>query len=263
MQRLLRGVLAAALPAALAVAAYGQTPAPALAVRVESDKAVYAPGETARFTVTAQSASNERHAFEFRSGQTFDLNAYRVSDGVGVARWSHDRMFTQALRPVEFLPTTVMTQDIEWSLVGWQPGEYMIFPDLGPRIAQGLTYMPQPIRITISGAAVTPTTGRPQAIGDVSVLHNIEGRIQSVSYLPDGRMRLVLDGIQGHGTVSVTLMPESRVYVQRATGAELLVPRDEILMGRYVRVAVDNLVNDQGAMSANAMRVVVIPHRAW
>lgn len=84
------------------------TPVPA----VTTDRGVYAPGETVRFTVSLTNPNPDPFTLEFGSGQEVDVVVTRP-DGT-TWRWSDDRSFTQATHSRTLSPGETVT----WTLEG-------------------------------------------------------------------------------------------------------------------------------------------------
>lgn len=91
-------------------------PASAITVTLTSDKTTYRSGETVRFTITARNTSQQAVTLQFNSGQNFDITAKKhlKTDSPILWQWSHDKMFTMALRQVKFAPGEKQTWTATW-----------------------------------------------------------------------------------------------------------------------------------------------------
>jgi len=85
-------------------------------LRAVTDKRFYKSGELVRFTLTAINQDDRPRVVRFMSGQSFDITVTPVGSSSGTPRWdwSHERMFTQAIREVTIQPGNVMTFNAVW-----------------------------------------------------------------------------------------------------------------------------------------------------
>ena len=75
--------------------------APEVAFGLSLDRAVYAPGANLTARITLRNSQSEPLRMVFSSGQTYDL-VIRDGKGQEVWKWSTGRVFTMALRTVDF-----------------------------------------------------------------------------------------------------------------------------------------------------------------
>ena len=94
------------------------TPVSAAPIQVsfQSDKASYAKGEKAMFTLIARNASDEDQALNFRSGQSFDISIMPTNQDEIIWRWdwSFGRFFTEAMRTKTLKPGQTMSLSAMW-----------------------------------------------------------------------------------------------------------------------------------------------------
>jgi hypothetical protein len=85
-------------------------------LRAVSDKKYYKAGEPVRFTLTAINQDDRPRVLRFMTGQSFDITVTPVNQTEPLVRWdwSHDRMFTQAIREVTIEPGHTMTFNAVW-----------------------------------------------------------------------------------------------------------------------------------------------------
>ncbi|MDD5593929.1 MAG: BsuPI-related putative proteinase inhibitor [Candidatus Margulisbacteria bacterium] len=78
-----------------------------------ANKSVYRAGEPVELTVIAANRSKTAIKLIFGSGQSFDL-AVADENNNAVWQWSHDRVFTMAVRSVELLPGQRLKFNAVW-----------------------------------------------------------------------------------------------------------------------------------------------------
>lgn len=85
-------------------------------LRISSEKKYYKSGEKMRFTLLAINQDDRPRTINFRTGQSFDITV-TPANGDELVRWdwSHDRMFTQALREVTLKPGETMKFEAVWN----------------------------------------------------------------------------------------------------------------------------------------------------
>jgi hypothetical protein len=136
-------------------------PGPALRSVLSTDRASYPRGEPVTLRFTVQNRGTAPVTLTFRSGQMYDFSVRRV--GREVWRWSHDRMFTQAIQEVvlrageERVFTERWNQrDFDGNLV--PPGTYTAVGWLTAEGREEATRISRDIRITQLGVRTPRTT---------------------------------------------------------------------------------------------------------
>lgn len=92
---------------------------PQVQVTLAAEKAKYQKGEAVKFTITVHSTSDKAQTLKFRTGQSFDIKVMpNIQDEtITTWQWSHDRMFTMALRDVELAAGQSLTFKATWKQV--------------------------------------------------------------------------------------------------------------------------------------------------
>lgn len=87
--------------------------AAAVSVDLATDKSVYRAGEPVKITITAANKSRAAANLLFGSGQSYDINITDLNKK-DVWHWSHNKVFTLAVRHVKLLPRQKLKYDFTW-----------------------------------------------------------------------------------------------------------------------------------------------------
>lgn len=122
-----------------------------LSAIITAEKKTYARGQLVRFTLTVRNTGKNAQKLTFNSGQSFDITATPSGRPEPAWRWSHDKMFTMALRELTLKAGATQSWTATWEQTDndGNPvprGEYSI---AGRIVANGGIAAP-PLTITLS-----------------------------------------------------------------------------------------------------------------
>jgi hypothetical protein len=83
-------------------------------MRATTDKKFYKSGEPVKITMTAINQDDRPRSLVFRNGQSFDVTITPKDADTPRWDWSHDRMFTMAIREVTLKPGETMEFSTTW-----------------------------------------------------------------------------------------------------------------------------------------------------
>lgn len=85
-----------------------------LAATITADKKTYSRGQIVRFNLTLRNTGKSVQKLTFSSGQSFDITATPAGRTEAAWRWSHDKMFTMALRDVSLRAGETQSWTATW-----------------------------------------------------------------------------------------------------------------------------------------------------